>query len=64
MKHTTLINEAKRLERLQAKRRKLRAETRKVDKEIKFTRKQVRALASADLDPDDQLPAKWKDKAK
>jgi len=53
----TLVNEAKRLERLQAKRRKLRRELRLVEDAIKFSRKQVKALASVRADdPDDQLP--------
>jgi len=63
--HTqALVNESKRLARLQSQRVKLRGQLRQVEKEIKFSKKQIKALSSA-LDPsnpDDQLPPKWKGK--
>jgi hypothetical protein len=40
-----VIEEARRLERLQAKRRKLRAELRRLDRDIKHSRKMLRAFA-------------------
>jgi hypothetical protein len=42
-----LVLTAKRLERLQARRRKLRAELRRVEADIKHDRKMLRALAGA-----------------
>jgi len=51
-----LVQEARRLERFQARRRKLRAELRELDKQIKLSRKHIRALAQADTDPFDQVP--------
>jgi len=51
-----LVSEARRLERLQRARRKLRAELRRLDKEIKLSQKHIRALARADVDPFDQVP--------
>jgi chaperonin cofactor prefoldin len=48
-----LIAEAKRLERLQARRRKARRELAQLEAEIRLVRKNLRALAA--LDDDDQL---------
>jgi hypothetical protein len=42
-----LVTSAKRLERLQARRRKLRAELRRVEAEIRHERRMLRALAGA-----------------
>jgi len=42
-----VIEEARRLERLQAKRRKLRRELRRVEQDIKHSRKMLRAFAGA-----------------
>lgn len=53
-----LITEAKRLQRLQTKRAALRRELRKVEEEMKLVRRNVRALSA--LDPEQQLPPKWK----
>lgn len=66
-KEATLITEAKRLQRLQTKRRKLRKELKLVEDEMRLVRKNLRGLSSSKLDddvetPDDQLPAEWKGK--
>lgn len=53
-----LVTEAKRLERLQAKRRLQRKALAVTEAEIKLVRKGIRALASAHSD--DQLPPQWK----
>ena len=58
-----LVVEAKRLERLQAKRRKLRKELRDIEAEVKLARKFIRGLLAPRVEgPDDQLPPVWKKK--
>jgi len=58
-----LINEAKRLQRLQARRRKQRKDLRITEGEIKLVKKNIRALSyDSALDPDDQLPPRLKGK--
>lgn len=57
-----LIIEAKRLEKLQAKRRKIRKELRDIETEIKLVRKHIKGLSATSIGPDDQLPARWKGK--
>lgn len=59
-----LVNEAKRLARLQAQRTKLRGQLRTIDREIKFSKRQIKALSSAvdPANPDDQLPPEWRKK--
>lgn len=49
-----LVQAAKRLERLQAKRRKLRRELKQVDADIRFEKKSLRALVQQVGKGDDQ----------
>lgn len=67
-KEATLITEAKRLQRLQTKRRKLRKELKAVEDEMRLVRRNLRGLSSSKLDdvetPDEQLPAEWKGRVK
>lgn len=53
---TSLMNEARRVARLQARSRQLRRELKVVDAELKLARKNLRALADAKSDPFDQSP--------
>lgn len=55
-----LILEAKRLQRLQTQRRKLKTTLRSVQQEINLVKRHIRAL-SAEND-DDQLPPGWVEK--
>ena len=55
-----LITEAKRLQRLQTQRAKLKRELKRVEAEMKLVRKNVRALSA--IDPEQQLPSSWKGK--
>lgn len=59
---STLITEAKRLQRLQDRRRKLRRELRDVDEELKLVRRNLRGLSApgAGDDLDGQLPPMFK----
>jgi hypothetical protein len=61
----TLVNEAKRLQRLQSQRRKVKATLAGIENEIKLTKRNIRALSAPRLnDADDQLPPQWKGRAK
>lgn len=55
-----LITEAKRLEKLQARRRKVRKELRDIETELRLVQKNVRALSR--LNDDEQLPPGWKER--
>lgn len=59
-----LILEAKRLQRLQTERRKLRKQLRDKEKEIRLSAKHIKALKASGLDPDDPLPPQWKGRVK
>lgn len=61
-----LVVEAKRLEKLQAKRRKLRKDLRDIEESIKLTRKFIKGLLTPRVNngPDDQLPPRWKGRIK
>jgi hypothetical protein len=55
-----LITEAKRLQRLQTKRRHAKRTLKGIEDEIKLVRRNIRALSN--LDPEQQLPPGWKGK--
>lgn len=62
---TAIVAEAKRLQRLMTKRRALNAQLRGIEKEIRLVRRHLRGLAVnvGFLDPDDQLPSRWDERA-
>lgn len=53
---TSLMNEARRVARLQTRTRALRRELKVTEAELRLARKNLRALANATADPFDQAP--------
>lgn len=53
---TSIVNEARRVARLQSRARALRRELKTVQAELRLAKKNLRALASAKVDPFDQAP--------
>lgn len=53
-----LVIEAKRLQRLQTRRSSLRKQLKTVEEEIRMVGRHIRALST--MDPEQQLPARWK----
>lgn len=53
---TSIVAEARRVARLQARKRQLRRDLKTIDKELKLAQKNLRALARVAVDPFEQVP--------